>query len=190
MKELILASASPRRKELLEQVGIACRVVPSLVEEKITTTIPEDVVQELSRQKCREVAERLKEDCIVLGADTIVSVNGHILGKPSDETRAEEMLRELQGNTHQVYTGVTLIWRSCDAILKEDTFYKKTDVTFYPMSDAEIKKYVACGEPMDKAGAYGIQGLSAAFIEKICGDYNTVVGLPVAAVYQKIKSAY
>lgn len=189
MKEIILASASPRRKELLEQVGIFCRVVPSLVEESINTTSPEEVVQELARQKCLDVAERTKEDCIVLGADTIVSIHNKILGKPSDETQAVEMLKELQGNTHQVYTGVTMIWRSRERILREETFYEKTDVTFYPMTDKEIWNYVKSKEPMDKAGAYGIQGLSAVFIEHISGDYNTVVGLPVAAVYQRLKAA-
>lgn len=189
MIEIILASASPRRKNLLEQVGISCRVVPSLVEERITTTIPQEVVQELSRQKCEDVAGRLDEDCVVLGADTIVAVHGKILGKPADESQAVEMLRELQGNTHQVYTGVTLIWKSKEEILREETFYEKTDVTFYEMSDEEIQDYVGSKEPMDKAGAYGIQGLSAKFVERICGDYNNVVGLPVAAVYQKLKVA-
>ena len=188
MREIILASASPRRKDLLEQVGISCRVVPSLIEESITTTVPQDVVQELSRQKCEDVAGRQAEDCVVLGADTIVSVHGKILGKPADEAQAVEMLQELQGNTHQVYTGVTLIWKSKKEVLREETFYEMTDVTFYGMSDEEIRNYVSSKEPMDKAGAYGIQGLSAKFIERICGDYNNVVGLPVASVYQKLKA--
>ena len=189
MREIILASASPRRKELLEQVGIDCRVVPSMVEERITTSVPQEVVMELSRQKCEEVAGRIKESGIVLGADTIVAVHGKVLGKPEDEQDAVRMLRELQGNTHQVFTGVTIIWRSEEEILCKETFFEKTDVTFYPMNEEEIIGYVRTKEPMDKAGAYGIQGLSAVFVEKISGDYKYVVGLPVAAVYQRLKAA-
>lgn len=169
MREIILASASPRRKELLEQVGIDCRVVPSMVEERITTSVPQEVVMELSRQKCEEVAGRIKESGIVLGADTIVAVHGKVLGKPEDEQDAVRMLRELQGNTHQVFTGVTIIWRSEEEILCKETFFEKTDVTFYPMNEEEIIGYVRTKEPMDKAGAYGIQGLSAVFVEKYQG---------------------
>lgn len=187
MQEIILASASPRRKELLEQVGIACRVVPSEVEEKITTVVPKDVVMELSAQKAEEVAGRMKEPCVVLGADTIVSVNGKIFGKPSDVQQAKEMLLELQGTTHQVYTGVTLIWIGEQKIQKRETFYEMTEVTFYPMTEKEIMAYIRTGEPMDKAGAYGIQGRSAIYIEKIKGDYNNVVGLPVASVYRHLR---
>lgn len=189
MKELILASGSPRRKELLEQVGIQCRVIPSLVEEKITASKPQDVVMELARQKCEEVAGRTKGVGIVLGADTVVAIHGKILGKPEDDSKAREMLGELQGNAHQVYTGVALIWKDGDNVLREETFFEKTEVVFYPMDEQEIKAYVETGEPMDKAGSYGIQGLSAVFVERICGDYNNVVGLPVAAVYQRLKAA-
>lgn len=189
MREIFLASASPRRRELLGQVGISCKVVPSLIEEKIETNVPEEVVQELARQKCEDVAGRLGGSGIFLGADTIVAVHGKILGKPADEEQARRMLLELQGETHQVYTGVTLIWQGDGRILREETFCEKTDVTFYPMSDDEIRGYVHTGEPMDKAGAYGIQGKSAVFVREIRGDYNNVVGLPVAAVYQRLKDA-
>ncbi len=189
LNNIILASSSPRRRELLNRVGIACRVIPSNFEEKITSSVPGDVVRDLSKGKCREVSSRMKQDCIVLGADTIVSADDRILGKPYDKSQAREMLHMLQGNTHQVYTGVTIIWRTAERILKETTFFERTDVTFYPMSENEIKEYLKTDEPMDKAGAYGIQGVSAVFVKKINGDYNNVVGLPVAAVYQTLKSA-
>lgn len=187
MQEIILASASPRRRELLAQVGIACRVMPSTVEEKITATVPEEVVMELSRQKCREVAGRGLEAGVFLGADTIVAADGAILGKPSGKEEACRMLELLQGRTHQVYTGVTMIWKREDGRMEEETFFEKTDVTFYPVSAEEIQAYVAGGEPLDKAGAYGIQGAAAKFIKGIEGDYNNVVGLPVAAVYQRLR---
>ncbi len=189
INNIILASQSPRRKELLDQVGIACRVVPGNFEEKITSSVPEEVVTDLSRGKCREVSSRMRQSCIIIGADTIVSADNQILGKPYDKTQAKEMLLTLQGNTHQVYTGVTIIWKTSKEIRRETTFFEKTDVTFYPMSDREINEYLKTDEPMDKAGAYGIQGLSAVYIKKINGDYNNVVGLPVAAVYQILKSA-
>lgn len=193
MKNIILASASPRRKDLLEQIGISCQVMPSFVEEKITSTKPDDVVQELSAQKCNDVAERIiiqqkeKEVCIVVGADTVVACEGHILGKPEDEKMAEEMLSMLQGNVHQVYTGVTLIQCKAGRIQNRDTFYEKTDVYVEPMTGAEIRDYINTGDPMDKAGAYGIQGCFAKYVGKIQGDYNNVVGLPTAAVYKHIK---
>lgn len=186
MKEIILASSSPRRKQLLEQAGIPYRVCPSQVEEKVTTSIPEKVVEELSFQKCEEVLSRMPEGSLVLGADTVVAFEGKILGKPADAKGALAMLSMLQGNTHQVYTGVTLMKKKDGRIWRE-TFHECTDVTFYPVSSKEIDQYIATGEPMDKAGAYGIQGRFAVFVQKIRGDYNNVVGLPVAAVYQRLK---
>lgn len=184
MEKVILASASPRRRELLHQVGIEPEIEPSHVEEVITTTVPADAVMELSAQKAEDIAKRHKgEPVIVIGADTVVSSDGRILGKPHDEKDAFEMLSGLNGRTHQVYTGVTVI--SCETG-KTSTFAEKTEVEVYPMTDAQIQAYIATGEPMDKAGAYGIQGRFAAYVKGICGDYNNVVGLPVGRLCQEL----
>ena len=189
MDKIILASQSPRRRELLTQIGLDYQVIPSTVEEVITETDPKLVVQELSRQKAEDVAGsvlRDREGILVIGADTVVSYQGQILGKPVDTDDAVRMLSMLQGNAHSVFTGVTLIRRG----LKETwqvTFAEETRVHMYPMTEAEIRWYVGTGEPMDKAGAYGIQGLCARFVEKIEGDYNNVVGLPVGKIWQELK---
>lgn len=186
-----MASASPRRKELLSQIGVEYEVIPSVVEEKMTKTLPEEIVQELSAQKaedvCRRLVEQGAEDFLVIGADTVVSLDGAVMGKPADEAEACRMLERLQGKAHQVYTGVTLCGsgKGGDAFCR--TFYEMTDVTMFPMEQEEIRAYVETGEPMDKAGAYGIQGRCAAYIEKINGDYNNVVGLPVGRLYQEMK---
>lgn len=189
--KIYLASASPRRKELLRQVGISFKVVPSTVEEKITKEKPNEVVEELSCQKAVDVCGKLvkegKEDFVVIGADTVVSAWGKILGKPADKADAARMLKELQGGSHQVYTGVTIAWKYQDMPPMYATFSECTDVTMYTMTDEEIKTYVDSGEPMDKAGAYAIQGLCAAHIQGICGDYNNVVGLPVGRLCQELK---
>lgn len=189
--KVYLASASPRRKELLKQVGISFKTMPSTVEEKSTKTEPNEVVEELSYQKavdiCRKLSEEGREDFVVIGADTVVSCWGEILGKPADKEDAARMLEKLQGGSHQVYTGVTLAWKYKDMSAMYATFSECTDVTMYAMNDEEIKAYVDSGEPMDKAGAYGIQGLFAAYIQGICGDYNNVVGLPVGRVCQELK---
>lgn len=189
--KIYLASASPRRKELLRQVGLSFKVVPSTVEEKITKENPDEVVEELSYQKAVDVCGRLaaegKEDFVVIGADTVVSAWGKILGKPVDKGDAARMLKNLQGGSHQVYTGVTLAWKYKDMAPMYATFSECTDVTMYAMTDEEIQRYVDSGEPMDKAGAYAIQGLFAAHIQGICGDYNNVVGLPVGRLCQELK---
>lgn len=189
--KIYLASVSPRRKELLRQVGLSFKVVPSTVEEKITKENPDEVVEELSYQKAVDVCGRLaaegKEDFVVIGADTVVSAWGKILGKPADKEEAARMLKDLQGGSHQVYTGVTLAWKYKDTASMYATFSECTDVTMYAMTDEEIQRYVDSGEPMDKAGAYAIQGLFAAHIQGICGDYNNVVGLPVGRLCQELK---
>ncbi len=187
---LILASASPRRRELLEQIGATFQVMPAKGEEVITKEQPEQAVMELSRQKAEEIAEKIAdgiadEDVLVLGADTVVVYEGKILGKPKDESDARAMLSMLNGRTHSVFTGVTVI------VMKNGTsqihsFYEETEVSMYPMTDAQISYYIRTWEPMDKAGAYGIQGKGAVFIEKIHGDYNNVVGLPVAKIFYKM----
>lgn len=187
MREILLASASPRRRELLEQAGIPFKVQPSRAEEKITTKNPGKAVEELSMQKCREVYQQVQKDVLVIGADTVVAAQGEILGKPSSKQEAAKMLEYLQGRTHDVYTGVTVMVREGEDE-KICTFHEKTEVTFYSMTESEIENYVSTGEPMDKAGAYGIQGKSAIFVKGISGDYNNVVGLPLARLYQELKN--
>lgn len=183
----ILASGSPRRKELLEQIGIRPQIIPSGMEEVITSADPELVVMELSEQKAEDVAFSAPEGSIILGADTVVSVDGEILGKPSDHENACEMIRSIQGRTHQVYTGVTLIYKDQDCD-RGATFVEKTDVKVNPMTEEEITAYGQSEEPMDKAGAYGIQGAFARYVASIQGNYDTVVGLPVSRVYREWKS--
>lgn len=200
MSQIILASASPRRKELLEQIGLEFEICPAKGEEIITKSVPEEVVMELSKQKAEEVAamvssfgENHKEittpsDILVIGADTVVAYDGKILGKPKDEDDAKRMLAMLSGNTHSVFTGVTLVLIDKSGRAGEVVFYEKTDVKMYPMTAQEIERYVSTGEPMDKAGSYAIQGKCAIHIEKIDGDYNNVVGLPIARIYQELKN--
>lgn len=199
MSQIILASQSPRRKELLEQIGLEFEICPAKGEEVITKTVPEEVVMELSRQKAEEVAamvssfaEGHKEittptDILVIGADTVVAYDGKILGKPVDEADAKHMLTMLSGNTHSVFTGVTLVLIDKSGRAGELVFYEKTNVKMHQISEEEIERYIATGEPMDKAGSYGIQGKCAIYIEKIDGDYNNVVGLPITRIYQELK---
>lgn len=185
MKNIILASASPRRRELLEQAGFLFEVKVSDAEEIITEKAPAKIVEELALRKAGAVAAA-EEDALVIGADTIVAISGEILGKPHSREEAFAMLSKLQGKTHQVYTGVALLSKEAGAESRK-VFSEKTDVTMYPMTDREIWQYIDTGEPMDKAGAYGIQGRAAIYIEKINGDYNNVVGLPIARLYQELK---
>ena len=186
-EKIILASASPRRRELLHQIGLETEVLPSRIEEKPTATQPEEVVEELSRQKCLDVAGRAQENGVVLGADTVVALDGKIMGKPGSAGQAAEMLKSLQGRSHQVFTGVTLAEVRKGRIVRQETFSERTEVFLFPMTEEEIEAYILSGEPFDKAGAYGIQGSFARHVKSIEGDYNNVVGLPVAAVYQRLK---
>lgn len=183
--ELILASASPRRKELLEKIGLPFTVQPAMGEERITQKSPAAVVMELSRQKAEEIAAAQTGDCIIIGADTVVAKGEKIMGKPKDAADAKQMLRSIADDCHQVYTGVTLI--RTGAHPQSVTFQEKTDVFLYPISDAELDAYIASGDPMDKAGAYGIQGDFAIYVKRIAGDYYNVVGLPIGRVYQELK---
>ncbi|MCI9463166.1 MAG: septum formation protein Maf [Lachnospiraceae bacterium] len=189
--KIILASASPRRKELLKQAGLSFKTMPSTKEEKITKELPSEIVEELSYQKavdiCGQLAGTMKEDFVVIGADTIVSSWNKVMGKPKDKEEAFDMLWELQGKSHQVYTGVTLAWKYQDEPAMFYTFNECTDVTVFPMTEEEIEKYIDSKEPMDKAGAYAIQGRFAAYVQGICGDYANVVGLPVGRLYQEMK---
>lgn len=189
MYKVILASASPRRRELLAQIGMDFKVIISKADENISEPAPEQLVMKLSNIKAMAVYEEHgieDEATIILGADTVVAFDGKVLGKPKDTQQAKEMLSMLSNNTHQVFTGVTILYKKQGG-LKSETFYDKTTVYTYPISDKEIDEYIMTGEPMDKAGSYGIQGIGAKFIKKIDGDYNNVVGLPVSKIYQKIK---
>ena len=187
--KIILASASPRRRELLTQIGLEFQVVVSNVEEKVTATAPAAVVEELSGQKAEGVLQMMgaqEQDCLIIGSDTIVAVDGKILGKPKDAEDAKSMLGLLQGRAHEVYTGVTVLKVNAGDI-ESRTFHECTKVLFFPMTEEEIDTYVATNDPLDKAGAYGIQGFCARYISGIEGDYNNVVGLPVGRLYQEIK---
>lgn len=190
--KFILASASPRRKELLEQVGAEFEIIPAGGEEVITGSKPQEVVVALAVQKAKEVEQRFLNDTdgavVVLGADTVVAFGGQILGKPEDEADAQRMLSMLSGNTHSVYTGVAVVVRK-DGKTELLSFYEETKVTMYPMEERQILSYIRTGEPMDKAGAYGIQGKGALYIKEIQGDYNNVVGLPVAKIFQRMSKS-
>ena len=183
--KLILASASPRRKELLAKTGLSFDIIPAKGEETITKTIPAEVVMELSLQKAKEIADMQTEDCIVIGADTIVAKGDTIMGKPKDEADAFRMLDMISDDCHQVYTGVTIIRTGEQA--ETLTFAEKTDVYLYPISEKDIWAYIESGDPMDKAGAYGIQGDFAVHVKGIQGDYYNVVGLPIGRVYQELQ---
>ena len=189
--KIYLASASPRRKEILKQVGISFKVVPSTVEEHVTSTEPHKVVEELSYQKavdvCGKLSETKDEDFVVIGADTVVACWGEILGKPKDKQDATDMLQKLSGQSHQVYTGVTIAWKYKGTPAMFHTFHECTDVTRYSVSEEDIEAYVSSLEPMDKAGAYALQGGYAKHIQGICGDYYNVVGLPIGRLYQELK---
>lgn len=186
---IILASGSPRRRELLAQAGFEFKVEVSNADENVSEESPVEMVEELAARKAKAVVNlhNQKEDnCLIIGADTIVVLDGKILGKPSDEEDAKAMLASLSGRTHQVYTGVALFMVKEGMIEKKKTFHECTDVTMVPMTEKEIAEYVASGDPMDKAGAYGIQGPAAVFISGIRGDYYNVVGLPISRVYHEI----
>lgn len=194
MVKFVLASGSPRRKELLEQIGMQFEISSAHGEEIITKEQPWEIVEELSMQKATEVADRyeaehaVQENTVVIGADTIVAYGAEIMGKPKSRQHAIEMLSELQGHVHQVYTGVTLIIMT-GKDRKLICFHEKTEVEMYPMTQDQIEAYVSTGEPMDKAGAYAIQGKCAAYIKGICGEYNNVVGLPIARLSQELSKA-
>ncbi|MCI8292584.1 MAG: septum formation inhibitor Maf [Hespellia sp.] len=190
-KKIILASGSPRRKELLEQIGIPFEVVISHVEEVRTKEEPSEIVLELALQKAEAVLEQFpvkeRAGIVVLGADTIVVKAGKILGKPRDEEEAVEMIRSLQGQCHRVYTGVVILETDESKGRKCSTHVEETKVFVHTMTEDEISGYVATKEPLDKAGAYGIQGTFAAYIDRIEGDFYNVVGLPVAYVYRRLR---
>ena len=202
---IILASASPRRSELLKMMGLEFDVIVSNQEEDYTSIHPDMIVRELALRKAQHVASFLMEQALVIGADTTVVVNQQILEKPKDEDEAFQMIHTLQNNWHQVYTGVALVkwedrtqYKNCfekvsfsdfaeSECLQIKTFAVETKVYVNEMSDEEIREYIKTGESFDKAGAYGIQGGFAKYIKKIEGDFYNVMGLPVARLYQEMK---
>ncbi len=185
--KIILASASPRRRDLLTLMGLTFEVNPSKREEVITKSEPDAVVEELSFQKAEDIAGKT-DNGLVIGSDTVVTIDGKILGKPATREEAIAMIRSLSGRVHEVYTGVTLIERENGRTVWTDTFSEKADVKVMQLSEAEIEGYVDRGESMDKAGAYGIQGYFSVFVEEIKGEYATVLGLPVAGLYRRLRS--
>jgi len=191
--KIILASGSPRRKELLGTLYKEFDIIPAVGDEVTTRKVPGDIVAELAYGKAAEVYDRVAtmdeykdEDYLVIGSDTVVAYKNEIMGKPKDEDDARRMLNNLSADVHQVYTGVSLQWRK-NGKKRQYTFTESTDVHVYPLDDAEIDAYIASKEPMDKAGAYGIQGLFAPYVRKIDGEYNTVVGFPIGRVYHELK---
>lgn len=184
MQRLILASSSPRRKELLETIHLNFEISSSNADESFDASLtPEQAVTELALRKAKSVAKGFP-GCYIIGSDTVVVDEETILGKPDGEQEARRMLKTLSGKLHSVYTGVAILTPD-----KEVTFYEKTDVTFWELTDEEIDFYVKSGEPFDKAGGYGIQGLGSMLVKEISGDYFTVVGLPVSRTVRELKRA-
>ena len=183
-KNIILASNSPRRKQLLKMAGIRFTVLPSDVPEMVPEFVTDEKrAQFLAELKASYTSVFHPKD-VIIGADTTVICEGRLMGKPATREEAKEMLRFLSGKVHTVYTGVCLIWSD-----EEDAecFSSETKVEFYPLTEKQIEEYVASGEPMDKAGAYGIQGQGSTLVKRIEGDYYTVVGLPIAEVVRRLK---
>lgn len=181
--KLILASGSPRRKELLEMLGLEFDICPAVGEEMVKAGLsPKETVRSLARQKAAEVSADHR-DALVIAADTVVSLDGEILGKPKTGEAAREMLLKLSGKTHRVYTGLCLV-RGDEMLCGAE----ETSVRFRELTDAEIAAYIATGDPLDKAGAYGIQGKAARFIEGINGDYYNVMGLPLCRLDRMLKT--
>lgn len=208
MHRLILASQSPRRRELLKMLGMEFEIKVSNCEEIITSSEPKQVTMELAEQKALAVAHEIsnkkvfgsevpdimassdakdEETVIVIGADTVVAADGEILGKPKDKDDARRMINKISGTSHQVYTGVALVLIKGTKAVCIDRFSEKTDVEICNMSSQEIEEYINSDEPYDKAGGYGIQGTFGKFVSGIRGDYNNVVGLPIHRLYYTLK---
>lgn len=190
--KIVLASASPRRAQLLKQLNLSFTVFPSDIEEVMDSTLsPEMLVQSLAEQKGVSVVEKHPESFII-AADTIVCLDGEFLGKPESDEEAVSMLSEMSEKTHEVYSGVWLAQTDPHGNLNTTvSFAEKTKVTFGPLDPVDIRRYVAGGSPMDKAGSYGIQDdFGAVFVKSIEGDYNNVVGFPLYAFYQQVKGEF
>ena len=200
INSIILASKSPRRKEIMQQVGLKFEIMVSDEEEKITQTEPSKVVVELSMQKAEAVYSKLSKDeilsskqeenqkYIIIAADTVVAVDDVVLGKPIDRTDAYNMINAIQGKMHSVLTGITVIICNEDNVLRKISFYEKTNVEIYNMTESEINRYIDGNEPYDKAGGYAIQGEFASYVKRIEGDYYNVVGLPIARIIRELKN--
>lgn len=182
LTSLILASGSPRRKELLENLQLSFSCIPSQIDEAFESgTFPAEIVKQLAYSKASDIRSRHNTACVI-GADTIVVFGDTILGKPETTKDAFQTLKMLSGHTHYVYTGVAILYQENEVV-----FYEKTEVTFWELTDEEIHDYIASDEPMDKAGSYGIQALGATLVKKINGDYFTVVGLPISRMVRELK---
>ena len=180
-RELVLASSSPSRKMLLEQAGLTFEVVVSGVDETVPPDYtPAQTVETLARRKGEAVLP-LRPEKPIIAADSVVSIDGLILGKPKDDEAAKDTLRRLSGRTHEIFTGVCLLANG-----KRDVFHRSTQVKFYPLAEEEIAEYVAMGESRGRAGAYGIEGIGGVLVESICGDYSNIVGLPVAETIRRL----
>ena len=187
--QLILASSSPRRKKLLSQIGLSFRVIASRIEEIFPVhEKPAKAVQTIATQKAESVAEG-KASSLIIAADTVVVLDGNVLGQPANQDEAKKMLSSLSNKSHNVYTGVAIIRTDKYAVIKDQlSFYERTKVTFATLDNREIDQYIQSGSPMDKAGAYGIQDdLGALFVSRIEGDYYNVVGLPLHKLYKNMK---
>lgn len=184
MKQIILASKSPRRKEILEKTGLPFSIVESGYEEDMSLAFsPEELAQHLSLEKARAVAKK-HSNAIIIAADTFVVFNNQLLGKPHTVEKAKEILQMLQGKSNKVITGVTILDTDTNQI---ETFIDQTEVYLKPLTESEIANYIKSGEPLDKAGAYAIQGLGATFIEKIEGDFFSTMGLPLSKLVERLK---
>lgn len=182
MQKLILASSSPRRKQLLENLHLTFQTTGSEVDESFNPMLsPEQIVMELAERKAKAVFSQ-HSSAFVIGADTIVVANNAILGKPKDRQEAVAMLKTLSGQQHEVYTGVAILSQNATT-----RFFERTEVLFWELTDAEIEAYVQTGEPLDKAGAYGIQDFGSMLVKKINGDYFSVVGLPVSRTIRELR---
>ncbi|NMA84800.1 MAG: septum formation inhibitor Maf [Epulopiscium sp.] len=189
MKKIILASKSPRRQALLKQIGLSFEIKVSDIEEEIDKNLPiEEQVQKLAYDKAKAVEVLVKEPCIIIGADTIVTCGEHILGKPKNTQDAYRMLHMLQGQIHTVYTGVAILEKDRNQLGSSLCFTESARVYMKALSNEEIWSYIDSKEPNDKAGSYAIQGKGSIFVERIEGDYNTVVGLPLARLYDALKN--
>ena len=188
MQKIILASSSPRRKQILESLGIPFEVIHSSVEEKIDVdNSPYELVKILSEKKAKAVLDKVGGPAVIIGADTVVADMGRILSKPKSREEAAKMIRQIQGRRHSVYTGNCLIFVKEDGSFEEEVFVDCTEVTFNKMTIEEIEMYVSTGEFEDKAGGYGIQGNASLFVDSIMGNYSTVVGLSVPLIYDCLK---
>lgn len=182
---LILASGSPRRTELLQQMGLKHQVKVSRIKECITEQEPKRIVIELAKQKARAVAQNELRG-IIIGSDTVVAIHNKILGKPKNEQEAYKMLQELNGTSHSVFTGVHIVLKDHN-ISQERFFSVESQVTMFSMTEEDIWDYIKTKEPMDKAGAYGIQGQAGMYIQEIHGDYYNIVGLPIGRLWEELK---